>query len=67
MNIYKDVEAVPLHTDSVYTFLPTSLQKAFVEAFREVTRGIEYEMPHFTLSEEQYQQLPTLFLQFEVR
>jgi len=74
-HLYQDVDGthdvVPIHTNSVLTSFPKSLEQAFVATFSRMTQSVEhpnghsYALPSFRLTKHDYDQLPTLFIQLE--
>lgn len=57
--------AVLIQTNQPVSYLHESIEKAFKKEFREIT-GMKYTVPAFKMTEEQFQHLPTVFIQMEV-
>jgi Xylanase inhibitor N-terminal len=58
-------DAVMIQTNQPISFLHKSIEESFKSAFFSIT-GIDYTVPAFPMTERQFKDLPTLFIQLEV-
>jgi hypothetical protein len=60
-----DSGAVLIQTNQPISFLHKSIEESFKSTFSSIT-GMVYTLPVFPMTEKQFKDLPTLFIQFEV-